>query len=199
MRRLLLLAVLWLSACSSTPPRPAADDPNAAWRTRSEVLRAVDHWTAVGRIAVRTEEEAWNASLRWEQRGESYRIRITAPMGQGAMQLSGEPGRVVLVTSENERFSARDPETLIFDHLGWRMPVSGLRFWIQGLADPATSTGQLILRDDGYPRRLVQSGWTVRYLRFGEEQPAAFPNKVFLDRGELSVRIVVNRWDLTPS
>ena len=188
----LCLAAL-VVACTSTPSR--VGDPEAAWRERQDRLSAVTSWTATGRIAIRTEEEAWHATLQWVQREGSYRIRLMAPLGQGTVQIAGDDSAVVLRTSKNQIYRAVDPETLLHDTLGWWVPVTGLRFWLTGLDDPAGPPPERRLDAAGRLEHLDQSGWTIEYHRYEGDSPLDLPTKLRLSNERLAMRVVVNRWE----
>ncbi len=159
MRRLLGLGLaLLLAACTSAPYRAA--DPEAAWQERRDRLSAIDGWIVTGRVAIRTEEEAWHATLHWVQRHDAFRIRLIAPLGQGTVQIAGDDGRVILRTSENRVYRAVDAESLLTDTLGWSVPVKGLRFWLTGLDDPYGPPPERRLDMSGRLEQLDQSGWT---------------------------------------
>ena len=195
MRRLLGLGLaLLLVACTSAPPRVA--DPEAAWQERRDKLSGIDAWTVTGRVAIRTEEEAWHATLHWVQQQDAYRIRLMAPLGQGTVQIAGDDTRVTLRTPENQEYRAVDPESLLSDTLGWSVPVKGLRFWLTGLDDPYGPPPERRLDVAGRLEQLDQSGWTIDYERYEGEGPLALPTKLQLRNERLAMRVVVNRWDL---
>jgi len=185
-----------VAGCASVPgPAPVAD-PDRAFRAREARLAAVSRWTAFGRLAIITPEDSVNVSMRWRQRGDAYEIRLTGPLGQGAVELSGDRAGVVLRTPE-ETWTSPDPESLMRERLGWSVPVAGLRFWILGRSDPRSVLEALDLDAAGRPAELRQGGWKVRYLRYGEQGEALdLPTKVFLDSGQVSARMVLRRWEL---
>ncbi len=182
------------AGCATIPP--PVSDPEKAWREREQQLADVRNWSAVGRVAVRSEDEAWNVSMHWKQRGDAYRIRFRAPFGQGLMELSGGPAGVVMRTSDNRIISAKNPDDLLFDAVGWRVPLGGLRYWILGRTDVAASVTERSLDVAGRLQRLQQSGWDVEYLRYKQVGPVELPTKVFVENDRLAARIVVSRWEL---
>lgn len=199
MRRLLpLLVVLTtLAGCATAPPRPessATPGRSDAHLAAEQERRALADWTLTGRVAVIHHEESWHATLHWKQRGERYHIRLIAPLGQGSIALRGLPGAVVM-EGDDASFMAADPETLLERHLGWRIPVTGLRYWIRGLVDPVVD-GTPLYADDGLPRRLDQSGWRIDFRRWGESGEVSLPEKVFMEAEGLKVRVVIDRWQL---
>ncbi len=195
MRRLLGVGLAALLAgCASAPPKVA--DPEAAWQERRDRFAGLTNWTATGKVAIRTEEEAWSATLHWVQDQAEYRIRLIAPLGQGTLQIAGDDSRVELRTSEDKIYHAVDPESLLSDTLGWSVPVKGLRFWMTGLDDPYGPPPEHRLDVSGRLQHLSQSGWSIDYQRYEDDAPLALPTKLKLHNKGLAMRVVVNRWEL---
>ena len=185
-----LAAALLLGGCTLLPPAGEEDGP--AYRGEREALTT---WTASGRILLRAGEESWHATLYWRQDGDAYRIRLIAPLGQGTVELAGGPAGVSLRTTEGETFTAADPDTLMLDTLGWRVPVAGLRHWMVGRAAPGTGIQRRRVDDDGLLRELSQAGWRIRYASYTTAAGLPLPRRLELETERFSVRVVVSRWE----
>lgn len=197
---LLVCTALILSACELTPLQPPQTlDAEQSWRTRQQTLSALSAWGLSGRIAIQTPAEGWHASLSWEQRGETYSIQLSSPLGQGALQLNGDSSQVTLRTA-NAEDTAQDPEALLERQLGWRIPVSGLRYWVLGLPDPGVPLERKQLDESGRLTRIQQSGWDVEFRHYTSTGSVDLPDKLFLNNAStephLEVRLAVERWDL---
>lgn len=84
------LALILLAGCVTTPE--IAQSPasvNTAWALRQQQLSTVHGFEATGRIAVKG--GGLSGSLRWEQDGEHFKLRIAGPFGAGALSLRGTP------------------------------------------------------------------------------------------------------------
>lgn len=201
MKNLLLATLaLVLGACEAIPTQaPQTLATEQSWRVRQQVLSALGVWSLSGRIAIQTPAEGWHAALTWEQQGEAYAIQLSSPLGQGALQLNGDPAHVILRTSAGED-SAQDPETLLERQLGWRLPVSGLRYWVLGLPDPNMPLEHQELDGQGRLIRIRQSGWDIEFRRYAAASRVDLPDKLFLNNANaephLEVRIAVERWEL---
>ncbi len=191
--------VLFLGACSVKPPVVVDYDVEPLWQQRLAKLERLSAWSFDGRIAVRDGGKAWNAKLSWAQSGASYDILISAPFGQGAARLSGEPGRALIDVSGQPSLVADDPGLLLYEQVGWAVPVDALQYWLTGRPDPQTSA---LLEWDGQGRvvRLDQSGWAVTYRRYGKAdgvpRSVSLPTKVELVNRDLRVKIVIDQWHL---
>jgi len=203
LQALLLIALAGLfAACAALPlPPPPTATSEQAWQARQQTLSAVRQWSLEGRIAIQAEQEGWHAALRWSQNITAYDLKLSSPLGQDVLQLHGDEGGVVLRTSEGVE-SDVDAETLLAKHLGWRIPLGGLRYWALGLPDPASPIGQQDRELDGMGRltRLRQSGWQIEFRRYTPVAGIDLPDKIFLNNKEtgkqLEVRLAVEKWQL---
>ncbi len=195
---LLPLLALFLGACSVKPPVAVGYDVAPLWHQRLALLERLDGWSLDGRIAVRDGGKAWSAKLSWTQRGVSYDILIAAPFGQGAARLSGEPGRALIDISGQQMLVADDPSALLFEQVGWAVPVDALQYWLVGRPDPHSAA--LLEWDElGQVVRLEQGAWVVDYQRYSEDNAAVgvtLPTKVRLESRQLRVKIVIDQWHL---
>lgn len=131
-------------------------------------------------------------SLQWEQHRDNYTLNIIAPLGQGALRLQGNALEVVLTTDEGESLYSDDPDQLLFQHLGWRVPISALRYWVLGL--PAPGTHDKTLDEQGRLAQLQQDGWTVDFLDYHTQPGVALPRKVFISNHQAKVKLIIADW-----
>lgn len=191
---ILIFCTLWLSGCATmTPSKLPAEDKNIPWDTRVKTLTALKQWDIQGVLGVRTAQDAWSASLNWQQSGENYRIMLFGPLGTHSYELTGTPASVTLVTAEGKRFEAASPEKLLAEQLGWQLPVSNLNFWVRGLPVPNAA---MKMELDAFHRLSIlrQQGWTVRFLQYTSHNGVDVPSKIFLDSEGLNVKIVIKHW-----
>lgn len=185
---LLGLAAL-LASCSLTPPTGTPIPPERRWTPP-----AWTDWAAQGRLAIQRDEEGLNAGFRWRQAGEAYDIRLSGPLGQGGLRIHGDRNGVLLETDDGRRDGAADPERLLARYLGWSLPVSGLRYWVRGEAEPG-QPARWQWDELGRPRRLSQSGWDIAYLSYSAWDDVELPRLVRLARSDLEVRLLIDQWE----
>src|SRR5690606_22265197 len=125
----LLVALLSACATSRVPPQSA----ERLWEQRRPVLAELRSWQFKARIGIVTEDDSGSASLRWQQRGNEYSLKITAPFGRGLLAIEGSDAGVIMRDGDGRTASAASPEALIWQQTGWYIPVSELRYWIVGL------------------------------------------------------------------
>lgn len=183
------LCALLVIGCGQLPTRPQPAEPVLAWSAP-----AWTDWELRGRIAVRHGEEGWHASLAWRQAGEEFHIDLSGPLGQGALRLHGDAAGVDLERADGLRDRAPDADALLLRHTGWALPVSGLRFWVRGLAVPGRAA-EWQRAGDGRPLRLWQDGWDIRYTGYVElSGQAARPRRIDLERDGLTARLLIDSW-----
>lgn len=201
---LLVVLTLVLSACVQAPVRSVSTGAESAWQARQAALTAVSAWALAGRMAAHNgaamegaiggEAISVNATLHWAQQADDYSIDVIAPFGQ-AMQLEGRDGGVVARLPDGRQISAANPDALLYESTGLRLPMSSLRFWVRGLPAPM-SVVHKALDDTGRPLWLEQSGWRVEFLRYTQINGLDLPDKLVITQPPLLLRLVIDRWDL---
>jgi outer membrane lipoprotein LolB len=193
----LLLLVLLFSACSQ-PLQVPDSGPMQAWKSRQAALMNLTDWKLQGRVGLYTEQEAWPGDLHWQQSGAAYDMRIIAPLGVGNLHVYSVEGGVMLEhSSEPQAYFSSDPEVLIQKQYGWKLPISNLRYWMTGLPSPLSSlSGKLDLDEHGRLQSLQQSGWHISFQHYKKIAGYDLPTKVLLEHQDLSVKIVVRKWQV---
>nr|VFK29196.1 MAG: outer membrane lipoprotein LolB [Candidatus Kentron sp. MB]VFK74714.1 MAG: outer membrane lipoprotein LolB [Candidatus Kentron sp. MB] len=176
------------------PPVPVAD-PHTEWQARKQKLAGLHQWSATGRVAIRTEKEAWNVGMRWRQQRDNYRIRFHAPLALGTAEIIGTPRGVQLRTNR-ETLSAPDPEALLRRVMGWHIPLSGLRNWILGRPEAGVPEETVEIDAAGRLMRLRQSGWEIRYLAYRRIGEMVLPTRLTLENARFRARVRISRWRL---
>jgi outer membrane lipoprotein LolB len=178
-----LVLLVLLGACTQLPQRTAGWQP-PDWPA----------WSLRGRIAVHAGEQGWHASLNWRQSVNGYQLELSGPLGQGAVRMTGDTEGVTLERADGLRDWAADADELLARNTGWTLPVSGLRYWVQGRAVPGRPADWE--RDsDGRPVRLRQDGWDIRYTAY-QEQPGGvpLPKRIDLERDSIRARLLIDAW-----
>ncbi|UCE88221.1 MAG: outer membrane lipoprotein LolB [Pseudomonadota bacterium] len=196
MRHFAALAALLLAGCATAPVSPPDAHSTAHWEARKQRLADLDRWQLTGRIAITNGYEAWQGKIRWDQQGEGYSIQLRGPLGSGQMQLTGSAREVVLRTADNQVFYSDSPEALLREHTGVSMPVRGLRYWVIGVPEPALSHDKERIDAQGRLTELSQDDWRVQVRRYTVVQDVQLPDKLFIDKSDVSVKMVVDHWAL---
>lgn len=191
------LLIMLLGACARQPVVPE-DSRQLAWEQHRSLVMNLKDWKIQGRVGLYTADEAWPGDLHWQQSDAQYDMRIIAPMGAGNLHVYSVEGGVMLEHSSNtQAHFTPDPEALIQQQFGWMLPMKNLRYWITGIPSPLVNIqGKLDLDAQGRLNSLKQSGWNISFLRYQELKGLALPQKVLLEHEDLSLKIVIRKWQI---
>ncbi len=179
--------------CAGLPVPP--EKPEAASRAQAAV-DAGGAFRLSGRIGVSHNGESFSGSLRWRHSAEDDEIFILSPLGQGVARISRNLAGASLETAEGRGYRAADVESLTEEVLGWRLPASGLQYWVAGRPAPE-GPAEAELDDNLQLRRLHQDGWRIDYLGYRLVQGTLLPAKLEMAMGDhLRVRLVIDDWVL---
>ena len=195
-RWVVLVMVLLLGGCAETPIMEPSTDPQAEalWQSREVLLRGINGWAVKGRLGIKTRDDGWSASLYWAQQEQLYKMRIVAPFGQGTYEITGGHGKVSLLTEKNEVLEATDPDTLMYENLGWSVPVLGLQHWVLGVPDPGSPIDERMIDGTGRLIMLQQAGWKIDFSRYVSVGQYELPGRISMENDRIRVRLVIQDW-----
>jgi outer membrane lipoprotein LolB len=197
-RRLVVLAaVAALAAC--TAPRELS--PPTADPARAAVLATLGEWSAQGRLAVRTDGGGGSGDLDWRQRGDEALIRVSGPLGAGALEIRWSP-ESLSVTGRDGAYtqSWREPaeaERFLAERLGWSFPAGSVRWWLLGVPDPA-APADWRSGPDGRANGFLQGGWSVSYERWADVQGLVLPVRLVVESPAARLRVLIDHWRIGP-
>jgi len=194
-RGLLLLLILSLAACVSPPVRRAPDAALLQAQARREaVLAAHPDWALSGHIAISDGKDGGSGRIDWKQHGTDFDIRLSAPVTRQSWRLVREGDRVRLEGLEGGTREGTDAQALLYQALGWLVPVDALSAWARG-ARASSNAAQLQFGADGLPSLLTEDDWSVDYRAWDTAGNPPRPKKVFASQGDAKVRLSVDSWD----
>ncbi len=183
-----LLACALLTACATTPPEKLL------------ARDAVRDFALDARFALRVTlperpPESSGGRLAWQHKNGDNRILISSPLGIGMAEIDTSPTLSRLRTADGQTRESPDPDTLMEEVSGQRLPVRQLPDWLLGRSDPPA---QLEKDASGRPARLAAAGWQIDYT-YADDAPEALPELVTLRRnGEIELRLRIEEWRVTP-
>lgn len=186
---LISVALIVTSGCVSTPK----GGPTV--QLSQQQLYELDTWTAEGKLGLRVNGKGNSASFSWQNEGQDYLLRLHGPFGQGKVSLQKENGRVTL-ESKDHNDTARSPEQLMEDALGWTLPISELVFWIKGLPSRESPVTRQSENTMGKLETLEQQGWQIHYSDYAMENGAMLPHKIIAKREDVRLVLAIKRWQL---
>ena len=188
----LLLPLLMLGGCATAP----VSDTGTVVSTANLAVPQYRIWQFRGRVSLVREEQGWHASLDWRETGGRYRLRLSGPLGQGALQVDGDGDSVRLLAADGREYRAPDADALVEQATGWQLPVAGIRYWVRGIPAPGVEA-RITTDEQGRLQNLRQSGWDIRYERYQEVDGRDWPTRLRLNTADIAIRLVVDRWTLS--
>lgn len=195
MAKLLLTAAvsacLLLGGCAST----------SAPRSGNAVAAFQDSIELSGRLSVNYSKdgkpEALSGKFNWRQRPGRIDVSLASPLGQTIATISVTPQQASLTEAGKPPRVAADIDTLSAQALGWSLPVSGLRDWLQGYASAAD--GSRFVATPARDSVTTRDGWRLRYVSWQDEGAAVpQPKRIDAERQgggeveEMTIRIVID-------
>ena len=188
------VVLLLLAGCSAQPVKLPAD---ANWQQHSARLRGLTHWSAEGKLALRTPEQSESASLNWHQTGVVTRLQLSGPLGAAATTLYSN-GQTLEIR-QGEEISSWDltDTSALARETGWSLPLLALPHWIKGVPAPDIEIQDMQMGPD--PARietLKQDNWAIRYEAYAEFGTFTLPTRLHIQRDDTSVRVIIREWQI---
>jgi outer membrane lipoprotein LolB len=202
---LLASALLALSGCAALPERQAGHPPASAeqlqaWETHRERVEAIKDWAFEARAAVRSGMKGGSGRLEWTQVGPVSSLTLSGPFDTGRLALTGTTSRMLITDARGNSRLSSDPEGLLEEMTGWRVPLARLPRWVRGLPeDPLgdAAGGSYRLDDHGRLVRFSERQWTVEYDRYASTDGSpALPHFIEMHDDEVRIRLIIDRWHL---
>ncbi len=196
---LLATAFAWISGCA-TPARQEGSE--AIVKTiviepvgNAQSAPAAD-FNLLGRISIQSRNQNFSGSFRWRHLAIGDEILLFTSLGQTIAEIARDHNGFRLITAKLEAFYANDAESLTEEILGWRLPLNGLQYWIQGIHSPVT-VAEKDLNNKNQVIAMRQDGWVIQYLSYMPTQPnvPAFPRVLSLNYEDLKLRLVIDNWN----
>jgi outer membrane lipoprotein LolB len=190
-------ALLWMAGCQTAPkpvaPTAAPQQVRADWPVRRAQLQTRAQFTVQGRIGVAAGSDGFNGRLRWVQDVARSTVSLDGPLGVGGLRIVNEAGTLTLTNPSGEALDSQAAHDELVRRMGFEPPLNSLRYWIQGVPDPA-SPGEELPNPEGYLGSLVQSGWSVTFGAYMQTADGALPQKLSIARGNVRVKLVIDSW-----
>lgn len=188
-RRLLglLLGGALLAGCATAPTGPMPQ------------REQVDNFALEARFALRmtapdSAPRSAGGRLSWAHKNGSNRILISNPLGVGLAEIETTTGQSRLHTADGKFSESSDPDALMEEATGQRLPVARLPGWL--LARPGD--GHVVRDERGRPTHLEEAGWQIDYA-YEDPAPGALPSRLTLSRErEIELRLRIEEWKLAP-
>lgn len=190
-----LLSILTIACTPTSQIKPNDLALKSLSELRAKSISQLTSWKIRGRTVILQDKEGINVGLKWQEDNGQYLIKLEGPFSQGGVTLKGDADNVTLSTSDGQYYSAKTPEALIKEVVGWNLPVSALRDWVRGLPSSEQDITSLEYNDKGQLMHLEQGEWSIQFLRYIPFEDMSMPGKVFIKHPSLSVKLIIADWD----
>ncbi|RKP58831.1 lipoprotein insertase outer membrane protein LolB [Pararobbsia silviterrae] len=179
---------LLLGACAQAPVKPASP-AQAAATARTQI----DY---EGRFAIKyndqngAERNAYG-NFTWHQEGETVSVELKSPLGQTLAVIESAPASATLEMPNRAPQTAPKVDDLMHDALGFALPVSNLRYWLEPAPAPGSKATTDTDPSNGRIKELKQDGWTVDYYEYAADNSVKRMNLVRTEP-PIAIRIVLD-------
>ncbi len=183
-----------LAGCATTPSTPMSN---------AVVAPYADTIDLDGRLSVNYvrdgKQESISGKFAWRQHGARTDVTLSSPVGQTIATIAVAPGEAVLKQGNNPPRSAPDVDALSMQALGWPLPVSGLRDWLQGYA--VAADGKRFAASPAQPKVTTRDGWQLDFVSWQQGGATPKPLRIDARRGaggadgaieRIEIRIVID-------
>tara|TARA_B100001029_G_C15053751_1_gene452756 strand:- start:4 stop:648 length:645 start_codon:yes stop_codon:yes gene_type:complete len=178
-----IFLALVLQNCSNT----ILSKSDLGWLEQRELIEQSSNWQLRGRVNVRYHDESHTPRIQWQQQDDKYRIRLWGTFNAGNTIITGEPNSVTM-EHDGKIVTAKSPEDLILENLGYELPVSYLEFWIRSLPSPK-SDSELEFNDLENLSMIKQDGWEVSYPEVRQFDGVTLPRRVEITKTTDDIRL----------
>jgi outer membrane lipoprotein LolB len=194
----IIFCLALLAGCATV----RSDRTQLSWAEQTTLLANLPAYGLSGRVAVRAGQEGWQANTQWRQHADISEVELSGPFGAGSMLLRLSGDELQVVDSQGEILRGDQATELLTRRLGFAPPLSALRYWLLALPAPAGGAAIPSYAADGTLTQLEQQGWQLSYEGYRSETAAGgtvrLPARLTATRGEVRLRLVVDRWQLRP-
>ncbi len=185
----------FLAGCVALDARTAAVSTVVTEPVAGTVGAGSANFGLIGRVSVKDEKQGFSGGIHWQHTAAGDEILLLSPLGQAVAQIQRNPEGISLTTSEQKVYHAADVESLTEQVLGWHLPLMGLQYWVQSMNSPAT-VATLDKDNVGRVVAIRQDDWEITYSSYfpPEQLQTARPRVLVLNRGELRIKLVIDRW-----
>lgn len=133
--------------------------------------------------------------MTWTHRDAGDHILLASPLGYGLAEIDVTPGYSRLRTADGKESASTDPDAMIEEATGLRLPVTQLPAWLLGRAG---NDAELETDTAGRPTKLRESGWQVEYL-YDSDRASALPARLNISLpGEIDLKLRIEDWRIAP-
>lgn len=195
----LALSTLLLTACTTLHAPASQAGIDAAARPYSDTI------DISGRFSAQFEQngrpQSWSGSFNWVQTPQATFITLLSPLDQTVATIAVTHDGATLTQADKMPRTAADVDALVQETLGWPLPISNLRDWMQ--ARTRDRDGRQILATPHLTNTIdTDDGWRLQYLSWQDPSEPGLqnvPKRIDMERdtvqaGRVQMRLVISSW-----
>lgn len=191
---IIITSFVLLTSCATMPADSSGATHKLSWSARKHQLTTITHWQITGAAAIKLPQHGLTASMVWQQKNDDYHIQLFGPFGIGRTIINRH-NSIVTLSTNGRLYTAKSPEALMQNTLGWQLPVSNLFYWVRGLPSPG-SYQHIEFDHYHHLRKLNQQGWFINYQQYTSVNGVDVPSLLTLSQQNISVKLVFSQWQL---
>lgn len=144
-----------------------------------------------------------SGSFTWSQTPQQTNVVLLSPLGQTVATIEVGPQGATLTQAERPPKRAADIDSLMQDTIGWPLPVSNLRDWMQGRVTEQGGN-HLVATPQTTKTIATADGWRLQYLSWQDNEAGgaggpSIPKRIDIERdtayaGRVQMRLVISSW-----
>lgn len=199
-----VFTALWLTSCASLQEQqPAVEAPVKKvseipedWQEQQLKRQQIKNWEIRGRIGVQTKDNGGSMDIIWKQAGQSYSIRLIAPLGAGNYHVQGEHDYAEIRYPDGRKEIIDNVDDVFASTLDVALPTSAIKDWIRGMPAASLKLEKISWNKLGLPDKMKQSGWNVHLTKYTGTE-IQLPHAIYVSRdddADLDIRLVLRQW-----
>ncbi|MFK7731838.1 MAG: lipoprotein insertase outer membrane protein LolB [Pseudomonadales bacterium] len=194
----LACCLLLIAACAQQSIIESTD-----YQQQRAALLAYPDWQLRGKIGLKVDGKPRSAMLNWQQTNDGYAIRLSGPLGIGAVRIENSGDQVSVQQAGKPPITADSADDLLHQVTGLRAPLDNIRYWVRGLAADSKLRHLTLDPVSGLPATFEQDGWLLSFDRYKTHKEFLLPRRIVIQpaTGKPSdtkekITILVSRWTI---
>lgn len=155
-------------------------------------------WQFKGRVAIKTAKESHIIRIIWKQNGDDTSLRLYGSFGKTYAYLETN-SQIATLKVEDKTYQDTDPQRLLYDVLGWNIPVNEMQTWVKGFLPESQKNSVKYQYSRGNLIRLEYQPWTIDFNEYKIFEHYRLPVKLKLTHPKFSIKFSIQRWTIGTS
>lgn len=191
---------LLLHGCASIPSQ--SQKPNLPLSANALCIEFVE---VTGRFSIHysrdDKPEAVHGKFTWIQTPTQTQIALLSPLNQIVAKIEITPESAIFTPAGQAPRSAKNVDELVTHELGWPLPISGMKTWMQACAIDAE--GKTFIGSPDNDKVTTKEGWKIQYVNWQQDENIPLrPRRIDLQRNveipttinNISIKLVIDTW-----